>query len=115
MRLCEENNWIFPSSEIIDLELSKITNNEKFLKITHLYEKTNDHLRVTDKTMELSKLYREQGIRFYDSMHLALAEENGYHYLFTTDDGFIKLSKKLFLNTKVMNPIEFILEGFESE
>jgi hypothetical protein len=69
MRLCEENNWIFPSSEIIDLELSKITNNEKLLKIMHLYEKTNDHLTITDKTIELSRLYRTQGIGFYDSMH----------------------------------------------
>jgi predicted nucleic acid-binding protein len=92
------------------MELSKMKDTEKLSKVLQLYKKSNEFLKITDKTRELSRKYRQDGIAFFDSMHLALAEENKYDYLFTTDYNLLKFAAKLPLKIKVINPAEWILE-----
>ena len=45
-----------------------------------------------------------------DSLHIAYAESSNIDYFITTDKLLINTSNKVELKTKVINPINFIME-----
>ncbi|GHT17721.1 hypothetical protein FACS1894189_4150 [Planctomycetales bacterium] len=115
IRQCRDNDWTIAASEIIDIELARVGNIEKLLQIRQLYGAATDYLEVTDEVKQLSKQFQTNGIKLFDSLHLALAESNHYDYLLTTDIDFLRTARKLKLNVAVRNPVELLLEDFENE
>ncbi len=58
------------------------------------------------RAKEISKI---AGTTSFNSLHLAISEKNVEVFL-TTDIKLVKMSKRIDLSVKVMNPIEFIME-----
>ena len=51
-----------------------------------------------------------KNIHYMDAYHIAFAESEEIDYFVTVDKQLINSSKKSNLKTKVINPIEFIME-----
>ena len=112
---CENGEWSLISSGIIDYELSRISDSEKSVQIQDIYSCAAEHVELTQAAEKRAAYFREHGIKLYDSLHLALAEESAADVLLTTDDKFLKRANELTLTVKVFNPVKFFMGGMDNE
>ena len=81
--------------------------------IIYLYKVADMHISYTDKIKKRSEeIISISKIRTFDSLHIAAAEEADADVLLTTDDKFEKMSEKLDLKMRVLNPLRFAWEVF---
>lgn len=81
--------------------------------IIYLYKVADMRIPYTDKIKKRSEeIISISKIRTFDSLHIAAAEEADADVLLTTDDKFEKMSEKLDLKMRVLNPLRFAWEVF---
>ena len=112
---CDSGEWVLCSSSIIDYEVAQISDSEKHEKVIMLYSSASEHIEVTQDLTERAKQFQECGIKYFDSLHIALAESAKADVLLTTDDRLIKLSRKTNANIKVENPVKWLMEVISDE
>ncbi|MDR1563616.1 MAG: PIN domain-containing protein [Oscillospiraceae bacterium] len=112
---CERGVWSLAASTIIDIEINKISSDDKLKKVCSLYSIASEKLLVNDTIAQLAAQFQQVGIKLYDSFHLALAEAYNYDVLLTTDDAFLNNAKKLSLNISVENPVAWLMEVLRNE
>ncbi len=84
---------------------------EKRAKVLEIYNKLNlTSIEFSDKIMERAYEIKKYNIKDMDALHIAYAESINIDYLITTDRLLINASNRATLKTKVMNPIDFIME-----
>lgn len=102
---------IIIGSEILELEINRMPDENKKRKVLDLYKVADTCILYTDKIKRRSKeIISVSKIRTFDSLHIAAAEEANADVLLTTDDKFEKMSEKLDLKTRVVNPLRFAWE-----
>ena len=98
-------------SEILELEINRMLDENKKRKVLDLYKVADMHIFYTDKIRKRSEeIMSVSNIRTFDGLHIAAAEEANADVLLTTDDKFEKMSEKLELRTRVVNPLRFVWE-----
>ena len=107
---CVEGRWMLMTSDVIEYELSRLTDMPKLEKIRNLCFIAGEKIISSKDTKFLAKKYQEYGVKIVDSYHLALCEVYGIKALLTTDDGFIRAAAKIELETQVMNPVIWLME-----
>lgn len=113
---CQDGPWALAASELIDFELSKMTNLDKLRKVRALYSvAAGAKLRVTAEVGELALGLQRGGLRVIDSLHLALAEVWRQDVFLTTDDGFLKAAGRFDLAIVVANPVSWFMEVTSNE
>ena len=84
---------------------------EKRAKVLEIYNKLNlTSIEFSDKIMERAYEIKKYNIKDMDALHIAYAESINIDYLIITDRLLINASNRATLKTKVMNPIDFIME-----
>ena len=113
---CRQNHDEIVGSPVVDLEIDNINNIEKREKVRYFYEKTiTMKLKYSIKILERVKELSEQtNIKTIDKFHLSFAENCGADVLLTTDKKFEKACSKLYLGTKVINPLNYLMEVIEN-
>ena len=111
---CESGKASLISSGILDYELSRITNADKAAQIYDIYANATIRATLTENAEKRAAYFRENGIKLYDSLHLALAEQAEADVFLSTDDNLIKLANKLEVSTKVFNPLKWLMEGSQN-
>lgn len=102
---------IIVGSEILELEINRMLDENKKRKVLDLYKVADMRILYTDKIKKRSEeIISVSKIRTFDSLHIAVAEEANADVLLTTDDKFEKMSEKLDLKTRVVNPLRFAWE-----
>lgn len=100
-------------SDILEIEMLKIRNDEKRSNVQGVYHALiSDLIPVTSGlTQRAVQIRSMSNIRNFDSLHLASAEL-GADVLLTTDMKFLKGSQRIGLKIAVKNPVEFVMEVF---
>ncbi len=100
-------------SDILEIEISKIKNEDKRNDIEGVYQALiADSVKADSEIKERAVQIREaSNIRSFDSLHLASAEA-GADVLLTTDMKFLKGCRKIETRIKAENPVEFVMEVF---
>lgn len=100
-------------SDILEIEMSKIRNDEKRSNVQEIYHALIGNLVpvTSELTQRAVQIRNMSNIRNFDSLHLAGAEQ-GADVLLTTDMKFLKGSQRIKLNVTVKNPVEFVMEVF---
>ena len=113
----KQNDNEIIGSPALDIEIEQIRNIEKQEKVKIFYEQTmNRKIRYnSDILKRVKELSEQSNIRTLDRFHLSFAEYAEVDVLLTTDDKFEKACSKLNLHTKVMNPLNFLLEVMGNE
>ena len=102
---------IIVGSEILELEINRMMDENKKQKVLDLYKVADMRIPYTDKIKKRSEeIISISKIRTFDSLHIAAAEEADADVLLTTDDKFEKMSEKLDLKIRVLNPLRFAWE-----
>lgn len=100
-------------SDILEIEISKIKDDEKRNDVQGIYNVLiMDSVEITSQIEQRAIQIRElSNIRSFDSLHLAGAEA-GADVLLTTDMKFLKNSHRIKTKIPVKNPVEFVMEVF---
>ena len=110
-----KNDWKLISSNVINNELAKLPNTDKLNKVQDLYSIANEYVPLTRQAQALAKTYQYHGIKFIDSLHLAIAETALADIFLTTDDKFLRVAQTLPLHTKASNPVTWLMEVLDNE
>ena len=96
-------------SSILQNEISKITNVKKKANILSLCEQfLSETINIDNNVFNRSKeIMSNSNIKQMDALHLASAEKGNADLFVTVDDKLIKASKKIALNMKVINPVDY--------
>jgi predicted nucleic acid-binding protein len=106
----KNNRWILVSSVIIDIELSKQKDLDKLRKVQSICNAAQERVSLTAEAEERAAFFRQNGMKPFDSFHLAVAEVNKADVFLTTDDRLIKSANRLNLGIKVSNPLLWLVE-----
>gem|GEM_PF-153679 len=112
---CESNEWVLIASGIIDYELSKLSDAERLDQVQTLYAVASERIRLTEHAEQRASFFQRNGLKPFDSLHLALAEVNGADVFLTTDDRLLREAKKLEINIDDANPVSWLMEVRKNE
>lgn len=98
-------------SDVLQLEIERMHDVVKKQQVKDLYKVSDTHILYTKEIKERAKEIRKQSkIKTFDSLHIASAEMGEVDVMLTTDDKLEKMSGKLDLKIRVMNPLKFAWE-----
>jgi len=105
--LVENKQISLINSEIVEFEVSKISNPEKRFYVELLLKKCQKRIIINEKIIKRALFFESQNIKSLDSLHLACAEDSA-DIFFTVDKELYEKARKIKnLKTKIMNPIQF--------
>lgn len=107
---CQLGEWELVKSDALDLEMAKSPHSEKQEKVRALYSLGKRRLRITDQVKERALKWQAAGLKVFDSLHLALAEEYRQDVLLTTDDAFLATAVRVGADVVVANPVFWLME-----
>lgn len=85
-------------------------------RVKELYKVADLCIMYTEEIKKRSQEIMSQSkIRTFDSLHLAAAEAAGADVMLTTDDKREKMSERINLKVKVMNPLRFAWEAIYND
>lgn len=97
-------------SDIIDDELSEMSDCERREKIELLLELVSSQISLTSGIEQRALELREQNISPFDALHLAAAENARADYFLTTDDGLIRKARRAAPKVKIENPARWLIQ-----
>lgn len=98
-------------SDILRLEIERMSDGVKKQRVKELYQVASMSISYSEEIKDrAAEIVSTSKIRNFDSLHIASAEVAGVDVLITTDDKLEKMSAKLNLKIKVMNPLKFAWE-----
>lgn len=111
LKLAIDKKLLIYKSIAIDFELSRISNGNKKRQVEDLYDAMNlIDIPYNDTIKRRAIALKKYNIKDMDALHIAFAENANVDYMITTDKLLLNASKRADLTTKVINPVEFIME-----
>ena len=108
---CEDGMWDIFRSDVLDDEISRITNLIKKLKVINLYSSTSMYIELCDKIIyRATELQNMANIQSFDALHLASAEYGNADILLTTDKKFMNRAAESNTKIRVANPAIWLME-----
>ena len=89
---CESGDWEWISSEVVDLEISRIPDPERRRRVQTLASHSHTTVIVGQEEAEQAQKFERWGILAYDALHLACAGSGGADVFLTTDDSLLRKS-----------------------
>lgn len=111
LKYIEQGKIILINSDAIFYEISKIPDLERKEKVFSLISKAKIYIELNQIILNRAKEIQKLGIKSYDALHVACAEEAKSDIFLTTDDNLLKKLKKnkLKIKVKVDNPLNWII------
>lgn len=112
LRICQSGDWELVGSEAVDLEIKKTPDESRKRIVSFLASLAVSKQKINNDVIEQAKKIEQDGLKAFDALHLACAEEASADVLLTTDDKFLNLSEKCdnLINTEVCNPVNWLME-----
>lgn len=116
MQMAFNRDFEIIGSEVLKKEMLMISDIVKRNNVETLYKELKSKEIGLEPVIicRAEEIVKSSSIKAFDSLHLACAEY-GADVLLTTDMKLLKAAKKLNVNVKVQNPVEFVLEVSSSE
>lgn len=99
----------------MDWELDKTPDSWRKLQVKFLSAFLREKIEIDEAVVARAKCLQKKGFRSFDALHLASAEKAKVDFCLTTDDKFLRLSKKIKndLKANVTSPIMILEELLE--
>jgi predicted nucleic acid-binding protein len=107
---CQSGQWELVNSTVLESEIGNISNQDKKEQLEQYLLLAKRRILVTPEIIKKAKELTTLGIKNFDALHLACAENNVDIFL-TTDDRFLKkaLSYQDRINVIVANPLTWLM------
>jgi predicted nucleic acid-binding protein len=112
---CQSAEWILLSSEVVDIEISKIPDDERMWKVSFLSSISQSYIVVDKDVKERAMELSEFNFKSFDALHIACAEKGGADVLLTTDDTLLNKASQQAdaLKVRLENPVTWLMEESE--
>ena len=107
---CEKGEWVLIASGVIDFEISKLSDMDRQEQVRMLYAAASERIKLSGEAEQRAVFFQKHGLKLFDSLHLALAEESGADVFLTTDDRLLRTTQKIDLKIIVANPVSWLME-----
>ena len=107
---CEKGEWTMIASGALDFELSRIPDEDLLAQIHAIYSVANERVKISSDAEQRANELQNQGLRPFDSLHVALAESCNADIFLTTDARLLKVADREKLNVRVENPAIWLME-----
>lgn len=107
---CISFKWDIISSDIVDIEISNLKDDDKRLKVQQLVSLSSYCIKINEEIIKRAYEFEKVDMKAYDSLHLSCAEYNKVDLFFTTDDNFLKKAQKLNTKIRIYNPVTWLME-----
>jgi len=100
------------TSEIVDLEISKIPDEDRKQKVMLLSSISKINIAIDDEIISRAKELKKMGFKSFDAFHIACAEKDQADALLTTDDRLLKkaTSQGQSIKVRLENPLRWLME-----
>ncbi len=112
---CTTGEWVLLSSDVLDLEISKNPDEWKKIKVTELYSVAREEIEINDAIIEKALFFEQNGLKAFDSLHLASANWSNADIFLTTDKDLLRKADRLELNINTDNPLSWFMEVDDNE
>ena len=108
----ENKEWQMISSDIIDNEISRISNPDRKKKVEIMLKILTKNIKLNHNIINRAKEIEKLNIYSMDALHLACAEQEKVDIFLTTDQDLIKKCSQetSHIRIKVNNPLNWIME-----
>jgi len=113
LEYCQNGDWMLASSKVLDFELAQCPDSVKLVRIRALYAVAQSRLVTTERVKARSREFQQQGISFFDSLHIALAEAHQQDVFLSTDDKLCRAAAAFRLKVRVANPVIWFMEALQ--
>jgi len=112
LKRCESREWHWVSSTVVSYEVDNIPNLERRNRIKELLRGAQEVLSLSDAAVERGEELKGLGLKTYDALHVACAEQAQVDVLLTTDDKLIRAAArhKRTVKVSVKNPLTWLQE-----
>jgi predicted nucleic acid-binding protein len=113
---CQQKSWQLVDSDIINIEIAKISNIVKKQKVSSFLDLAFEKIALDDDIELRSAILQNFGIGLFDSLHIASAEKAKVDIMLSTDDILVKKAKQIRdLTITVENPVKWLMEVINDE
>ncbi|MDJ1168191.1 MULTISPECIES: PIN domain-containing protein [Roseofilum] len=109
---CLSGDFILISSTAIESEISQNPNPNQAEQVMQSLSIAQDNILVTDNVVGRARELVGLGLKSYDALHIACAEEGNVDIFLTTDDRLMKkaIEYEDILRVKVANPVIWLMD-----
>lgn len=98
-------------SDILEFEIERMQDVVKKQRVNDLYKVAAANICYEESLKERAKeIQKHSKIKTFDSLHIASAEAGKVDVMLTTDDKLERMSLRIDLKVRVMNPLKFVWE-----
>lgn len=100
------------NSDAIIYEINKIPDSERKVKVKLVVSIASTYIEISKEILTRAKQIQKLGIKSYDALHIACAENGRADIFLTTDDKLLKKMQRYSekLKVKSCNPLDWIKE-----
>jgi predicted nucleic acid-binding protein len=112
LKRCESGEWQWISSAVVSYEVDNIPNQERRNRVKELLRGAKEVLPLSDSAVERGAELKGLGLKTYDALHVACAEQAQVDVLLTTDDRLVRAATRNIgkFKTPVENPLTWLQE-----
>ena len=103
----ESKEWSWISSGVVNYEISQTSDEERKARLRSLVRWSSVFVKVDKCAYIRAKEIQQLGIKTYDALHIACAEQGKADVFLSTDDRLIRAAKRSMgtINIEVENPL----------
>lgn len=112
LKRCESQEWQWVSSAVVRYEVDNIPNTERRHRVNELLQGAREVVPLSDAAVERGEELKRLGLKTYDALHVACAEQAQVEVLLTTDDKLVRAAARHTrkLKVPVRNPLTWLQE-----
>lgn len=112
LKRCESEEWQWVSSAVVRYEVDNIPNTERRNRVVEILRGAYEMLPLSDSAVERGEELKRLGLKTYDALHVACAEQAQVEVLLTTDDRLVRAAARNASTFKVSvkNPLIWLQE-----
>ena len=109
---CESGNWQWVSSAVVSYEVDKIPNPERRNRVKQLLRGATEVMSLSESAVKRGEELKSLGLKTYDALHVACAEQAHVEVLLTTDERLVRAAARNAnkLKVPVKNPLTWLQE-----
>ena len=112
LKRCEAGEWQWISSAVVSYEVDNIPNQERRNRIKAILRGAKEVQPLSDRAVERGEELKGLGLKTYDALHVACAEQASVEVLLTTDKRLVRTAARNARRLKVLvkNPLTWLQE-----
>lgn len=112
LKRCEAGEWQWISSAVVSYEVDNIPNQERRNRIKEILRGAREVQPLSNTAVERGEELKGLGLKTYDALHVACAEQASVEVLLTTDDSLVRAAARNArkLKVPVKNPLTWLQE-----